>query len=65
MNIIELSKRLDEFCVEYRLPKRFHGSLRLLAHMAFVLGVELNPRSIRKMRPSDVGLERELLEQSK
>lgn len=61
MNITELIERLDEFCVEYRIPKRYHGSLRLLANMAFVLGVELKPRSIRKMRPSDIGLERELL----
>ena len=38
---LNLRDRLDEFCEEYGVPEKHHGSLRLLAGMAYVLGVEL------------------------
>lgn len=41
MDIHELAKRLDEFCIDYRIPKRFHGRLRLLSDMAFVFNIEI------------------------
>lgn len=41
MGTHELAKRLDEFCLDYRIPKRFHGRLRLLSDMAFVFGIEI------------------------
>lgn len=41
MGIHELSKRLDKFCLDYRIPKRFPGRLQLLSDMAFVFGVEI------------------------
>lgn len=44
MDIHELAKRLDEFCIDYRIPKRFHGRLRLLSDMAFVFGIEFEVR---------------------
>jgi hypothetical protein len=36
--------RFAEFCAEYEIPKKHHGSLRMLAHMAFVLGYEIELR---------------------
>ncbi len=58
--LMALNSRLNQFCDDYRVPKKFHGSIAMLAHMAFVLGFELTPHSIPRMRPSDVGLDREL-----
>ena len=39
-----VTDRLEEFCNEYEIPEKHHGSLRMLAGMAFVLGLELNIR---------------------
>jgi hypothetical protein len=36
--------RFAEFCAEYGIPKKHHGSLRMLANMAFVLGYEIELR---------------------
>jgi hypothetical protein len=40
----DLIDRLDEFCTEFDIPEKHHGSLRLLSGMAFVLGLELEVR---------------------
>jgi hypothetical protein len=39
-----VSDRFEAFCNEYDIPEKHHGSLRMLAGMAFVLGLELNIR---------------------
>lgn len=36
-----VSARFDKFCDYYEIPEKHHGSLRMLASMAFVLGFEL------------------------
>ena len=41
---IGLPARFEAFCNEYDIPEKHHGSLRMLAGMAFVLGLELNIR---------------------
>lgn len=43
-----VTDRFEEFCNEYEIPEKHHGSLRMLAGMAYVLGLELN---IRLERP--------------
>lgn len=53
MNVNEISKRLDQFCLEYKIPKRFHGRLGLLSDMAFVLGAEIEPRVIQPRTEHD------------
>lgn len=37
-------ERFDAFCKDYDIPEKHHGSLRMLAGMAFVLGFELEVR---------------------
>lgn len=37
-------ERFDAFCNKYEIPEKHHGSLRMLASMAFVLGFELEVR---------------------
>ena len=39
-----VTDRFDAFCNEYEIPEKHHGSLRMLAGMAYVLGLELNIR---------------------
>jgi hypothetical protein len=39
-----MGHRFDAFCVEYDIPEKHHGSLRMLAAMAFVLGFEIEVR---------------------
>jgi hypothetical protein len=39
-----LRDRLDEFCTEFDIVEKHLGSLRLLAGMAYVLGLELEVR---------------------
>jgi len=39
-----LKERLDEFCTEFDIPEKHHGSLKLLAGMGYVLGLELEVR---------------------
>jgi len=39
-----VSDRFDKFCDYYEIPEKHHGSLRMLASMAFVLGFELEMR---------------------
>ena len=36
-----LKERLDEFCTEFDIPEKHHSSLRLLAGIAYVMGLEL------------------------
>ena len=36
-----LPARFDAFCNEYDIPEKHHGSLGMLASMAFVLGLEI------------------------
>jgi hypothetical protein len=40
----DLKERLDEFCTEFDIPEKHHGSLRLLAGFAYVMGLELEMR---------------------
>jgi len=40
----DIRERLDEFCADFDIPEKHHGSLRLLAGIAYVLGVELEMR---------------------
>jgi hypothetical protein len=40
----DLKERFDEFCTVFDIPEKHHGSLRLLAGMAYVLGLELEVR---------------------
>jgi len=40
----DIKERLDEFCADFDIPEKHHGSLRLLAGIAYVLGVELEMR---------------------
>jgi hypothetical protein len=37
----DLRERLDEFCAEFDIAEKHHGSLRLLAGLAYVMGLEL------------------------
>lgn len=39
-----MGDRFEAFCNEYEIPEKHHGSLRMLAGMAYVLGLELNIR---------------------
>jgi hypothetical protein len=36
--------RFEAFCKDYHIPEKHHGSLRMLAAMAFVLGFEIEVR---------------------
>jgi hypothetical protein len=38
----DLKDRLGEFCADFDIPEKHHGSLRLLSGMAYVLGLELD-----------------------
>jgi hypothetical protein len=40
----DIKDRLDEFCTEFDIVEKHLGSLRLLAGMAYVLGLELEVR---------------------
>jgi len=40
----DIRERLDEFCAEFDIPEKHHGSLRLLAGLAYVMGLELEVR---------------------
>ncbi len=48
MSDMRMGERFDKFCTEYDIPEKHHGSMRMLASMAFVLGyhieVRLHPR---------------------
>ena len=44
MSDTRMGDRFEEFCNEYEIPEKHHGSLRMLAGMAYVLGLELNIR---------------------
>ena len=48
-----VTDRLEEFCNEYEIPEKHHGSLRMLAGMAYVLGLELNIRLERNGEQED------------
>lgn len=37
-----LPARFDAFCNEYEIPEKHHGSLRMLAGMAFVFGLDIH-----------------------
>jgi hypothetical protein len=37
-----IENRLNAFCVAYGIAEKHHGSLALLAEMAYVLGYEIN-----------------------
>ena len=39
-----VTDRFEAFCNEYEIPEKHHGSLRMLAGMAFVLGLEFEVR---------------------
>lgn len=41
---LNLRDRLDEFCEEYGVPEKHHGSLRMLGGMAYVLGLDIEVR---------------------
>ena len=43
-----VTDRFEAFCNEYDIPQKHHGSLRMLAGMAFVLGLELQIRLERR-----------------
>jgi hypothetical protein len=49
----DLKERLDEFCTEFDIPEKHHGSLRLLSGMAFVLGLELEMRLLPRKDQSE------------
>ena len=36
-----MGERFDAFCIDYDIPEKHHGSLGMLASMAFVLGLEI------------------------
>ena len=36
-----MGDRFEAFCNEYEIPEKHHGSLGMLANMAFVLGLEI------------------------
>lgn len=48
MTDTRMGDRFEAFCNEYEIPEKHHGSMRMLASMAFVLGyhieVRLHPR---------------------
>lgn len=48
MTDTRMGERFDKFCEHYEIPEKHHGSMRMLASMAFVLGyhieVRLHPR---------------------
>ena len=48
-----VTDRFEEFCNEYEIPEKHHGSLRMLAGMAYVLGLELNIRLERHEEQND------------
>ena len=54
---IGLPARFDAFCNEYEIPEKHHGSMRMLASMAFVLGyhieVRLHPREEEEEEKND------------
>lgn len=37
----DLIKKLDDFCIDFDIPEKHHGSLRLLSGIAYVLGFEI------------------------
>lgn len=37
-----VADRFEAFCNEYEIPEKHHGSLRMLAGMAFVLGLDIH-----------------------
>jgi len=39
-----MGERFDKFCEHYEIPEKHHGSMRMLASMAFVLGFEIEMR---------------------
>lgn len=41
MDDTEVQERFDAFCIKYDIPEKHHGSLRMLAGMAAVLGFEI------------------------
>lgn len=41
MDDMEVQERFDAFCIKYDIPEKHHGSLRMLAGMAAVLGFEI------------------------
>ena len=43
-----LAARREEFCKRYKVPKRYHGSLAMLAEMAFIFELEMEPVMTRK-----------------
>lgn len=48
MSDTRVTDRFEEFCNEYEIPEKHHGSLRMLAGMAYVLGLELQIRLERR-----------------
>jgi len=40
----QMGNRFEAFCKDYDIPEKHHGSLRMLAAMAFVLGFEIEVR---------------------
>lgn len=55
---IKLADRLEDFCADFDIPEKHHGSLRLLSGMAFVLGLEItlemSPREERSECPTEL-----------
>ena len=44
MTDMRMSDRFAAFCIDYDIPEKHHGSLGMLASMAFVLGYEIEVR---------------------
>ena len=44
MSDTRMGERFEAFCNEYDIPEKHHGSLGMLAGMAFVLGLEFEVR---------------------
>lgn len=41
MSDTRMGERFEAFCNEYDIPEKHHGSLGMLAGMAFVFGIEI------------------------
>jgi hypothetical protein len=49
----DISDRLDEFCAEFDIPEKHHGSLRLLGGMVYVLGLDIEVRLLPRKEQSE------------
>ena len=57
MSDTRMGERFEAFCNEYEIPEKHHGSMRMLAGMAYVLGyhieVRLHPRQEQEQEDDD------------